>query len=550
MKEKKETFSKIGVELLVDEEHSNIAIITPIMRRAHSMEFSEEIVFVDSSGSCDQANTVVTFLFGSSKIGGIPLGCVMHSNQTEVDYIKALESFKTLLGPEGFNRKKYPQIFMTDDSAAERNALRKVFPESKLLLCIFHVTQAVWRWLWSSYNKIQKNDRQHLMKLFQDVVYSSTDIECELAMKSLLKDTVTKKYNNFFKYTEQLWNRKTEWCLCSRASLTTRGHNTNNTVEASIRIFKDIVLERCKAFNICALVDFVSTTLENHHMRRLLNYANGRETKNDIAYGKFVRKASALKVVQTGENYFEVWSSQDEGNAKYKVLSDLQMCECLAGQGGKFCKHLCAVQEIYKNISTCPQLSTNDKFLFAKIALGDTAEKNSHFFFPMQQSVDTYDSNPSSSGNKNTPNEEYLHHDLSDQLEKGFNQDAPYNQEVNRFATNLNLLIELGKQKDYSLLPLLKKVNTKLEGVKTTSQLGSFLSKIVSKVGTKKRIPVQPTSISRRKRASLSKGAGRIQAGRPSNLELNRNGKIVKRSKRKHQLSVNVAANLPNAKGH
>ncbi|CAG9760377.1 unnamed protein product [Ceutorhynchus assimilis] len=59
--------------------------------------------------------------------------------------------------------------------------------------------------------------------------------------------------------------------------------------------------------------------------RTLIDICNGRETKNDIAYGKFVRKASALKVVDAEENDFEVWP-QGKEKAKYKVLSDLHMC--------------------------------------------------------------------------------------------------------------------------------------------------------------------------------------------------------------------------------
>jgi len=38
-------------------------------------------------------------------------------------------------------------VTMTDDSAAEREAVLKTWPETQLLLCQFHVNQAVWRWL-------------------------------------------------------------------------------------------------------------------------------------------------------------------------------------------------------------------------------------------------------------------------------------------------------------------------------------------------------------------------------------------------------------------
>lgn len=59
---------------------------------------------------------------------------------------------------------------MTDNSAAEKNAIRLVWPYSKQLLCHFHVAQAEWRWLMSSKNKIPVEKRQSYMKKFQKVL--------------------------------------------------------------------------------------------------------------------------------------------------------------------------------------------------------------------------------------------------------------------------------------------------------------------------------------------------------------------------------------------
>lgn len=114
------------------------------------MGFAKEIVFVDSSGSCDQTNSVVTFLFGSSKVGSIPLGVVFHTSQTEENYKYAFKELKELIGVSGFGGQGEPAIFMTDDSVAERKALKLCFPSSTLLLYTFHILQAAWRWLWCS----------------------------------------------------------------------------------------------------------------------------------------------------------------------------------------------------------------------------------------------------------------------------------------------------------------------------------------------------------------------------------------------------------------
>jgi len=61
---------------------------------------------------------------------------------------------------------------MTDDSDAERGALSSCFPYASMLLCAFHVQQAMWRWLLDTHHQIAKEDRQLLMRLFKAVAYA------------------------------------------------------------------------------------------------------------------------------------------------------------------------------------------------------------------------------------------------------------------------------------------------------------------------------------------------------------------------------------------
>lgn len=192
---KKKEYEVNGIEILI--ENQNVAIITPIMRRSHTMDFSKEIIFVDSSGSCDQTNTVVTFFFGISKIGVLPMGVVLHTGQNKDNYLSAFEIFKNLIGPNGFCGKGEPKVFMTDYSSAERSALQSCFPNSTLLLCSFHVLQAVWRWLWNNNHKIAMNDRKYLINIFRKVMYAKNEIECNKEMINLKMDNIAIKYINF-----------------------------------------------------------------------------------------------------------------------------------------------------------------------------------------------------------------------------------------------------------------------------------------------------------------------------------------------------------------
>jgi hypothetical protein len=81
---------------------------------------------------------------------------------------------------------------MMDNSLAEINAINHNWPDSKHLLCTFHVLQAVWRWLWKAKNKIPQEKRKDIMKSFQNVLYADTITKAEEAY-AIAKDS---EFNN------------------------------------------------------------------------------------------------------------------------------------------------------------------------------------------------------------------------------------------------------------------------------------------------------------------------------------------------------------------
>lgn len=60
----------------------------------------------------------------------------------------------------GGRGRRGPVCVMTDDSRSERAALSAIWPEARLLLCTFHVLQAVWRWLLDAKHGINQHVRQ------------------------------------------------------------------------------------------------------------------------------------------------------------------------------------------------------------------------------------------------------------------------------------------------------------------------------------------------------------------------------------------------------
>lgn len=84
-----------------------------------------------------------------SPAGAVPLAIILTKGQTYECYCEGFKLFNEAI-PNSFCGQKYPNLFLTDQSLAEINAINSVWPISITLLCTFHVLQAVWRWLWDT----------------------------------------------------------------------------------------------------------------------------------------------------------------------------------------------------------------------------------------------------------------------------------------------------------------------------------------------------------------------------------------------------------------
>lgn len=169
-----------------------IAICTPLMRRAHRLTpEAVEVVFIDSSETVDHDGHRIFLLLTHNESGGVPLGVLITSSESRETVTKALQMLKTLIGDEAFyNSKNGPSIFMTDDKKTERSSLHSVWPDASLLLCHFHILQAVWRWLQKGKNAILKADRISLYRSFKDIIYAPTESEAIAKYEEMKTDAI------------------------------------------------------------------------------------------------------------------------------------------------------------------------------------------------------------------------------------------------------------------------------------------------------------------------------------------------------------------------
>lgn len=142
------------------------------------------------AGNVDRHGSRVFLLLTHSSSGGLPLGVIITSNEQERTIVEGLQLLQTICpaGAFGGNGNDGPAVFITDDCTAERKALHAVFPQSVLLLCSFHLLQAVWRWLWDSKHGIQKHHRQGLFFHVKNMVYAEDATAVEAAFQSAISD--------------------------------------------------------------------------------------------------------------------------------------------------------------------------------------------------------------------------------------------------------------------------------------------------------------------------------------------------------------------------
>lgn len=370
-----EEFNKLhGKSVLIDNGDQPIVVIcTPLFKRVLSLRSANEALFIDSSGNMDRHNSRVFLLLVPSAIGALPLGVMMTFSENESTITKGLNLFMELIGDQTY----CPNIIITDDCTAERNSLRKVFPAAHLLLCKFHVLQSIWRYLWDGKHQINGADRQMLFSAFKKVLNSETETLFLENFKEMITNSITLKYPNYIKYLHKYEERKEEWAMFARQDLLIRNNHTNNYSEAGMRVLKDKVLKRTKAFNVVQLFTYLAQDLNDYYKRKIIDFVNNRfeglaKKKHNIQAD--IQNFTCKKV---DEWIYEVQS----GINTYYVNNEIGTCSCIIGSNGSPCKHQYAVVTTYQ-LSSERFIPLNDSIAKEKlyfIATGQVCENNTWF---------------------------------------------------------------------------------------------------------------------------------------------------------------------------
>ena len=193
------------------------------------------------------------------------------SDEQEETLKKAFAFLKSILPDDSFyNSLSGPSVIMTNNRGELYQSLSYNWPDATLLLCIFHILQQVWRWLYESCHSIAKNDRVITIKLFWKLVYARHNEDHVSAYTVLFEYNLTNKYSLCVKYFKDLCNISQRWARCFWNEELTQGSNTNNYIKAQFLVMKDYLLKRQSQFNINKLFDKVTSELEDHYSTKVV----------------------------------------------------------------------------------------------------------------------------------------------------------------------------------------------------------------------------------------------------------------------------------------
>ena len=385
---KQQTFKK--------ETPMSVVICTPLMARVHEyVPQAREMMYVDSSSSMDRYNLSVFLLSTSHSGGALPLGAMIVSDESATTVQDSLSQLLTILPKKAFfNAENGPNIIMTDDCESQRQALTATWPKAKMLLCVFHVLQAFWTWLHDGKNKVHKEHRQVLMSKIKELVYAQSEQTLNSKYQQLASDSTVKLYPKFVQHIKNYWPKRERWALCFRSELMTRGNNTNNYAEAGIKVLKEQVFSRIKAYNLLEMVSFVIDVMEMYYQRRLLHLANNQIDRYiTLRFCGLKLHTVPLETIKRHEgdlDHIFYVNSRSERGLIYTIDMHLGTCSCPQGINGAPCSHQAAISKYFHiySINSIPTLFPERRRELATIALGKEAKTDLACYASIHQKAD------------------------------------------------------------------------------------------------------------------------------------------------------------------
>ena len=116
------------------------------------------------------------------------------------------------------------------------------------------------RWLSKADHEILREDRQELFRLFRGTMYAKPEGEFKVCQLKLESSDVVAKYPQYLTHLKKSYGHRIEtWAQYIRTDRgwPTRGSNTNNYCETSMKTTKETQFGRVRTFNLPELLQVI-----------------------------------------------------------------------------------------------------------------------------------------------------------------------------------------------------------------------------------------------------------------------------------------------------
>ena len=237
----------------------------------------------------------------------------------------------------------------------------------------------------------------------------------------------------------------------------------------------------------------------------------------------------------------------------YEVDTALLMCTCVSGKGGKFCKHLAAIEQFHPDVVALNRMVTpRERYELAVVAVGCDAAGEPAFY----GADNTFDSDmqaaPVNHPDILIKDKQEIEDEPEDFVSLHSTAEAAANTRddvVGQFTNMINTYMD-----DPNMVSALVSMGKALNKMKNRnvfcSAVHMFGKECVGRsAGHSKKIRVQPTGIARRSQGK-PRGATALTRGKLRKRKVGEAAIPRANPKRARCLSLNVALNRPNAKSH
>ncbi|XP_076864185.1 uncharacterized protein LOC143516460 [Brachyhypopomus gauderio] len=348
-----------------------IVIQTPSMWN-NLEKYGKDIVFMDATYCVNQYDfPLLTLAIRDSHGHGIPVAYLILGNEKQATLELALEKLRPVFTVA-------PRCFMVDKDQRQINALRKVFHESDILLCWYHVTQAMMRWLSRGESGVSGADnaetRQGIMQFFTKLKSCSTKEEFNETSEMFLCQFA--KFKEVCIYFQNNWEKIGHMWADFGRCYNHGDSDTNNLIERFFHRLKyqflcgvrnrrldnliELLLGKTNTyFNIIQDLQAVGRVLNPLEAVQESTFKCANRMRENGWMGK-------INLIQTDTFIYHV-PSETSLEVVYNVCPAEHYCSCVIGCRGRTCKHLLLInllqkddEEIFPNISTQLQVHANN----------------------------------------------------------------------------------------------------------------------------------------------------------------------------------------------